>query len=821
MDHASRPPQAFVIAVMALAFAFARVTYAEEQWPGSSWTTATPIEIGMDAGKLESARDYALQGGGSGYIVRGGRLVMSWGSATQLYAVKAATQSIGVTALGLAIADGRMALGDEGRQHHPSFGIPPSSNGATGWLDDITLTHLATHTAGFDDGGGYAALVFAPGTRWASSDGGANWLAECITLAFHEDLLTLMTRRVFGPIGIPSDELTWRVNAHRPATIDGVVNREFGAGIQTSVDAMARIGYLYLRRGRWNDQQILPRAFVDAASTTVPGVPGLPVLDPATHFDASNHHGLLWWNNADGTLAGVPRDAFWSWGLGETWIIVIPSLDIVATRAGGKLQPSWSANYGVIQPFIEPIAASVNRGAPYPPSRHITSLAWAPPWTIERQAHGSDTFPITWADDGNLYTAFADGHGFAPGAPRNLSLGPAKITGPATSPIGVNIPSPSGEQHGEGPTGKKASGMLMVDGTLYMWVRNANLDGTGSQLAWSSDHGRSWTWSNWKFAEFGYPTFLNFRKDYARARDGYVYAYSHDDPSAYAPSDRFVLFRVPKNRITNRSSYEFFKGLDANGAPLWTTGIAQRGAVFTHPGHCRRSGIGYDAALGRYLWWQMYHENGVDHRFEGGFGIYDAPTPWGPWTTVYFTRSWDVGPGETASFPTKWMSADGKTLHLVFSGDDAFSVRGASLSSETLTPPAVPGRHGTGLRVGKLDSSGSGLSVVWDTTSCMGADGHHIVFGFGSQLPSGPAGVYSLGGSECSVTSPFQWVHSPNPSSDPTGLLWFLVIANDGSTTEGSWGNDSNNHERSGPAVGGASGQCGFGTKSLANGCGR
>ena len=76
-----------------------------------------------------------------------------------------------------------------------------------------------------------------------------------------------------------------------------------------------------------------------------------------------------------------------------------------------------------------------------------------------------------------------------------------------------------------------------------------------------------------------------------------------------------------------------------------------------------------------------------DHEFlqrlfrAGGFGVYDAPEPWGPWTTAYFTNTWDDGPGETASFPTKWMSADGKTVHLVFSGDDHFSVRKATLTT--------------------------------------------------------------------------------------------------------------------------------------------
>jgi hypothetical protein len=66
-------------------------------------------------------------------------------------------------------------------------------------------------------------------------------------------------------------------------------------------------------------------------------------------------------------------------------------------------------------------------------------------------------------------------------------------------------------------------------------------------------------------------------------------------------------------------------------------------------------------------------------RFQGGFGVYDAPEPWGPWTTAFFTPMWDVGPGENNHFPTKWMSADGKTMHLIFSGDDIFSVRKATV----------------------------------------------------------------------------------------------------------------------------------------------
>lgn len=214
----------------------------------------------------------------------------------------------------------------------------------------------------------------------------------------------------------------------------------------------------------------------------------------------------------------------------------------------------------------------------------------------------------------------------------------------------------------------------MVDGVLYMLVRNAG----NAQLAWSSDYGKSWQWCDWKFTtSFGCPTFLNFGRNYAGARDDYVYVYSPDSDSAYVPSDRMVLARVRKDRIRDRDAYEFFQRLDANGNPVWTKDAHQRGAVFAHAGKCYRSGISYHPALRRYLWVQILP--GADPRFQGGFGIYEAPEPWGPWRTAYYTEEWDVGPGETACFPVKWMSPDGKTLHLVFSGEDSFSVRKATL----------------------------------------------------------------------------------------------------------------------------------------------
>jgi hypothetical protein len=413
--------------------------------------------------------------------------------------------------------------------------------------------------------------------------------------------------------------------------------------------------------------------------TTVPGVPGLKTSQGDPHENAPNHYGLLWWNNADETIEGVPIDTYWTWGLYDSLIVVMPTLDMVVARAGD----SWKrtpdgGHYDVLKPFLQPLAAAVlsqpksaaQKGLDHPPSPVIAGIEWAPAQEITRAAKGSDNWPMTWANDDALYTAYGDGNGFEPYLPQKLSLGLARVSCMPPQHTGENIRSASGEALGDGPRGRKASGMLMVDGVLYLLARNAG----NAQLGWSTDHAANWQWADWKFSEsFGCPNFINFGRNYAGARDGYVYIYSQDTPTAYQRADRMVLARVPKAQIREQSAYEFFERLESKGAPVWTKDIAHRGAVFTSAGACYRSSMSYDAGLKRYLWCQI--GPGKDTRYHGGFAIYDAPEPWGPWTTAFQTAEWDTGPGESNSLPTKWMSSDGLTVHLVFSGNDSFSVR--------------------------------------------------------------------------------------------------------------------------------------------------
>ena len=125
--------------------------------------------------------------------------------------------------------------------------------------------------------------------------------------------------------------------------------------------------------------------------------------------------------------------------------------------------------------------------------------------------------------------------------------GDKQIGGPPGGGVlrGVNLRS-DGETRGDGARGKKASGLLMVEGVLYLWARNAG----NSQLAWSTDHAKTWTWANWKFTQsFGAPTFLNFGRNYGNSRDDFVYVFSHDSDNAYEAADSMVLARVPRHRL--------------------------------------------------------------------------------------------------------------------------------------------------------------------------------------------------------------------------------------------------------------------------------
>ena len=329
----------------------------------------------------------------------------------------------------------------------------------------------------------------------------------------------------------------------------------------------------------------------------------------------------------------------------------------------------------ITQPVTEAFSAS-----PYPPSPIISDITWDQS-TILRRGQGSDIWIPTWASDGHLYSSWGDGDGFAPGScPYKSScyssLGVARIVGPPENFIGTNVWGEPGYAENVATFDGKAGGILSVDGILYMFR------GPGSEwdaiattyLAWSNDLGASWQSGSEVFFRatndgFAPPIMLNFGQDYEGARDNFVYLYSTDLSAGggTGPFVDVVMARVHKDKIKDRSSYEFFKGLDGNGNPLWAKDVSLSQPIWSDPNGGYASSVTYNAGINRYL--MVVTNGGSRSTLHGGIGIFDAPEPWGPWTTAYYDPSFL---GSTTLFgghiPTKWISSDGKSFYLVYSG---------------------------------------------------------------------------------------------------------------------------------------------------------
>jgi len=686
------------------------------------WKYTQPENQGMSSEKLdELVKDLAERGTKKLLVIRNDEIVCSYfaqgheDSVSRHYTASLAKAIVSGMSLLAAMDDGLIHSDDPACKYIPE------------WKENyrkskITIRHLAGHTSGVEDAevsaeeaaemkakglhnhmdlpgwkGQFwrqepdpfsvsrdsAPVIFSPGQRYAYSNTGIAMLNYAVTSALKEtkqkDIRTYLQERIYRPIGIEDRE--YSLGYGQTYEINGLPLVGGWGGGGFTANAVARIGRLMLREGNWQGKQLIHPSLVAEAVRFEPANNWEFEHDMQYNTNPFLETTLGWYSNSSGIWKYLPRDAFAGAGAQNQLLLVVPSLDLIVVRFGAQLyggSKGDSASLGIERFLFNPVIEAIEE-APYPQSDLIKGVEFAPAESVLRMAHGSDNWPVTWAEDGHLYTAYGDGNGFLPATEIKLSLGLCRVEGDPPDIKGSNIRSNSGERIGDGRYGAKASGMLMVDGTLYMLLRNLH----NAQLAWSDDNGDTWEWAGWRFTSgLGCPTFLNFGKNYEGARDQYVYIYSNNEETAYKASDDMILARVPKDRIKEKDAYEYFAGYGGASKPLWTEDFQKRKAVFFNPGRCYRSGITYNAGLQRYLWCQVIpvsdRGNSRGPRFDGGLGIFEAPEPWGPWKTVFYTMDWDMGPGETASIPTKWMSEDGKSCYYLFSGDDYFSVRGVN-----------------------------------------------------------------------------------------------------------------------------------------------
>ncbi len=298
-------------------------------WPTHDWEEASPESQGMDSETLKHLHTFIQDQSLPMYamlIVRHGSLVFEHyyqeQTASDAHPIASCTKSILSALIGVALCQDSLHVLD---QAIADF----LTNEHLFRLDEqkraITLRHLLTMVSGMDNllGGryrfeenkSYMQTVFAtpllspPGQIFRYADPPAQVLAQLLEQAVQTDLLTFATERLFRPLGIATDApsgFLWET------TPEGYYRG--AGGLHLKPQDMAKFGYLYLHGGHWEDQQIIPRLYVQA-STQAHNAGGWP---------EESAYGFLWWIT---TLE--EHTAFFAAGLGGQFIVVIPAVDLV------------------------------------------------------------------------------------------------------------------------------------------------------------------------------------------------------------------------------------------------------------------------------------------------------------------------------------------------------------------------------------------------------------------------------------------------------------------------------------------------------------
>jgi CubicO group peptidase (beta-lactamase class C family) len=185
-------------------------------------------------------------------------------------------------------------------------------------------------------------LADNPGTTFAYSNASSHLLSAIVADTTGQSTLAYARARLFGPLGIHSDnafqpraERLTATPAQQQAYQQAAVawprdpqGYHFGFG-ETKLPArdLAKFGYLYLNGGRWETTQVVPADYVRASTQPHTDVPWL---------GAGGGYGYQWWTRRAGQHA-----SFVAAGFGGQRILVVPDLDLVVvltTDAQQQLQ---------------------------------------------------------------------------------------------------------------------------------------------------------------------------------------------------------------------------------------------------------------------------------------------------------------------------------------------------------------------------------------------------------------------------------------------------------------------------------------------------
>lgn len=340
-------------------------------FPEPDWRVADAASLGFDPAVLEAVRQKAEDAGSNCLIItRNGQIAAEWywngtdqHSAQEVFS---ATKSYTSTLVGVAQAEGKLAIDDPATKYIPEWIGTPS--------ETVTIRNLISNNSGrhWDFETDYMKMAveakdktrFAielgqdapPGEVWAYNNSAIQTLDQVIEKATGMPTHEYAQQKLLGPIGMRDSKMR----------TDTAGNTLTFMGLQSTCRDMARFGYLFLNKGNWNGIQVVPEAWVEEATR------------PSQ--DINEGYGYLWWLNRRGRLAnpvqpvtaqeggstedgqmapGMPEEIYWALGLGSQIIAVSPSTGVVTVRLGpvNQRRGSTFGNVDAARPAVEGLSA--------------------------------------------------------------------------------------------------------------------------------------------------------------------------------------------------------------------------------------------------------------------------------------------------------------------------------------------------------------------------------------------------------------------------------------------------------------------------------
>jgi CubicO group peptidase (beta-lactamase class C family) len=305
-------------------------------------------------------------------LLRHGHVVAEgwWGpyAPERLHLLFSLSKSFTSSAIGLAVAEGRLSVDDRVVSFFPEDApANPSEHLAAMRVHDLLSmsTGHAVDTTPFlrqqPDGNWAKAFLsrpveHPPGTHFVYNSGATYMLSAIIQQLTGTTLLEYLRPRLLTPLGI--DQATWETCPR------GINTGGWGLSVRTA--DIARFGQLYLQKGMWQGAQILPEAWVDAASTSQVANPNEP------NIDWRQGYGYQFWRCRHGAYRGD--------GAFGQYCVIMPEQDaVLAITSGlGNMQPPLDLVWEYLLTAMQPAPLRENPVEQAALERKLAHLALPP-----------------------------------------------------------------------------------------------------------------------------------------------------------------------------------------------------------------------------------------------------------------------------------------------------------------------------------------------------------------------------------------------------------------------------------------------------------